>query len=62
MEDVMKASELIKELQQAMEIYGDLPVNYYNGSGDSATAEISVYDKEGNSDPHEENAVEIYIH
>ncbi|MEV5054644.1 hypothetical protein MRBLRH13_000225 [Agrobacterium radiobacter] len=58
----MKASKLIKELQQLISEHGDLPVNYDGGSGDLSVGDIIAYDQIGNDPSATSPAAEFYIH
>lgn len=58
----MKVSEVIKDLQKALDEHGDLPVRYNDSFNDRTVAEITPYTKEGNCPDDENAAAEIYIH
>lgn len=60
----MKASELIKELTDAVEKYGDLKVTH-STYGEDVVQRVEVYDENGswsNVDGGKGNAYEIHLH
>ncbi|MBA8799196.1 hypothetical protein FHW77_002915 [Agrobacterium sp. RC10-4-1] len=58
----MKASALIKELQNLIAAHGDQPVKFDGRSGDVPVGEIIAYDQNGNDPSVESPAAEFYIH
>lgn len=49
----MKVSRLIKELQQAKSTFGDLEIEFHDGSQWRSPCLVTGYDKEGNNE-HDE--------
>lgn len=58
----MKASELIKELQQLINDYGDQPVNFDGGDIDYAIDDATAYDELGNAPTLGRPAAEFFLH
>lgn len=54
----MKASELIKALQEQMEKHGDLPVRYNLFHHDVDVEEVDAFDKDG---AYIKDRVEFYL-
>lgn len=57
----MNISEVIQDLQSALDEYGDLPVKYYDDSVNRTVQSVDVYDKEGNEPLHRTDAAEAFI-
>lgn len=55
----MKASELVIELQQLIEEYGDFPVNYEGRDGEEEVMDVDAYDQNGSK---RGKIVEIFLH
>jgi len=58
----MLASELIKQLQAAINEFGDKPVKYNDGHGDFPVVQAVAYDKNGNPATSKDECIEIYLH
>ena len=61
----MKVSELINQLTELMDEWGDLPVNvhgYFEGDEGISVDYPAVYNKDGDHPASKEDAVEIYLH
>lgn len=58
----MKASELIKELQQLVNEHGDQPVNFDGGDIDYAIDGATAYDEVGNAPTVKKPAAEFFLH
>ncbi len=59
----MKASELIKVLDDLVKKYGDLPVIFDDGCGDRVVNAVKAYSEHG-AVPDKKNpqAIEIFLH
>jgi len=55
----MKASDLIRMLQEQIDKHGDLPVRYYGFEWERNPFEVIAYDKDGERN---DKRVEIFIH
>lgn len=58
----MKASDLIKELQRAINEHGDLPVRFFEDMRDNDVGSVVVYDDNGNYPDQVNGPAEIYLH
>lgn len=58
----MKARTLIRELEIAVEEYGDLPVTFDGITSPVNVGDVEVYDIEGNEPKGDKKPFEIYLH
>lgn len=58
----MNASKVVELLQNRIGKYGDKPVRFHDGSGDSDIAYIREYDNRGNKPKNIDDCEEFFIH